>query len=94
MENNNVTYQAYKIPMIRMPSVPAEAFGHVLLKPGLPPCCPPPVPTHAIRFSLRIPKVHDSKYIHQEDMAFHSLQSALKDLYQSYMDNTRNPGLS
>ena len=27
-------------------------------------------------------------------MAFHYPQSALKDLFQSYMDTTRNPGLS
>ena len=91
MENNNVTYQAYKIPMIRMPFVPAEAFGHVLLKPGLPPLLCPHMQSGLVQES---PKVHDSKYIHQEDMVFHSLQSALKDLYQSYMDNTRNPGLS
>ena len=69
--------QAYKIPIVRMPWMPAEAFGHSVFKPRLPAFQCPHMQPGLVQES---PKVYGSKYIRQGDMVFHSLQSALKGL--------------
>ena len=62
--------QAHKIPIVRMPWVPAVAFGQSLFKPWLPALQCPPMQPGLVQES---PKVYGSEYIHQEDMVFHSL---------------------